>query len=73
MICELLNGVGSSSAEKPIGVPSRTGRDKGREGLSFQKLASFTVTRQDAQKYLYSDSAARRVHRWKDIQVNLYI
>lgn len=31
------------------------------------------VTCGDAKAYLYAQSPQRRVHRWTDIQVNLYI
>ena len=36
-------------------------------------FASFLVTCEDAKAYLYSMSNKRRVHKWKDIRVNLYI
>ena len=32
-----------------------------------------TVTCEDAKAYMYSLSSKRRVHKWTDIQVNLYI
>lgn len=49
MICELLGGVGSSSAKKPIGVPSRTGRYKERlsagvSGMLNQIPGQLTLT-----------------------------
>ena len=37
------------------------------------RFAEFTLTKADAQKYLYADSTKHRVHRWKDIKVTLYI
>ena len=39
----------------------------------YQKFGSFTVTTEDAKAYLYGMSNKRRVHKRKDIRVNLYI
>ena len=36
-------------------------------------FATFLVTHEDAKAYMYSLSSKRRVHKWKDIRVNLYI
>ena len=36
-------------------------------------FATFLVTSEDAKAYLYSMSNKRRVHKWEDIRVNLYI
>lgn len=36
-------------------------------------FASLTVKREDAKAYVHSLSGKRRVHKWTDIQVNLYI
>ena len=54
-------------------VHCRTGCNKGRQELKYQHFASFTLTLEDAQKYLYSFSTRKRVLGWKDIEVNLYI
>jgi len=44
------------------------------QGLrSYRKLASLTVTCGDAKAYMFLFSTKRRVHKWTDIQVNLYI
>ena len=40
---------------------------------NYRKFASLTVTCEDAKAYIYSLSSKRRVHKWTDIQVNLYI
>ena len=54
---------------------STTGCNQGRQELSSDYLlfATFLVTSEDAKAYLYSMSNKRRVHKWKDIRVNLYI
>ena len=39
----------------------------------FLRIATIIVTKEDAKRYLYSSSPSRRVHRWKDLRVNLYI
>ncbi len=39
----------------------------------FQMFGTFTITQEDAKAYLYALSPLRRVHRFRDIQVNLYI
>ena len=36
-------------------------------------FATFLVTHEDAKAYMYSLSSKRKVHKWKDIGVNLYI
>lgn len=36
-------------------------------------FATFLVTSEDAKAYMYSLSSKRRVHKWNDIWVNLYI
>ena len=36
-------------------------------------FATFLVTSEDAKAYLYSFSTKRRVYKWNDIRVNLYI
>ena len=37
------------------------------------KIASFTLTIDDAKKYLYSFSIRRRVYNWKDLNVSVWI
>lgn len=37
------------------------------------KIASFTLTIDDAKKYLYSFSTRRRVYNWKDLNVSVWI
>ena len=60
-------------------VPTRTsigptGCHQGMRDLSvYQKFGTFTVTTEDAKEYLYSFSARRRVYKFQDIKVNLYI
>ena len=39
----------------------------------YRKFASLTVTAEDAKEYLYSFSTRRRVYKFQDIKVNLYI
>ena len=48
---------------------------KGRQEISSKpfKFAEFTLTKADAQKYLYADSTKHRVHKWNDVKVVLYI
>ena len=53
---------------------SNTGCNQGLRDLSvYQKFGSFTVTTEDAKEYLYSFSTRRRVYKFQDIKVNLYI
>ena len=53
---------------------SSTGCYQGRQELiEYTKFAEFTLTKEDAVRYLYADSTKHRVHRWKDIKVSLYI
>lgn len=37
------------------------------------QIASFTLTKDDAKKYLYSFSTRRRVYNWKDLNVSVWI
>lgn len=37
------------------------------------KIASFTLTIEDAKKYLYSFSTRRRVYNWRDLNVSIWI
>lgn len=37
------------------------------------QIASFTLTIDDAKKYLYSFSTQRRVYNWKDLNVSVWI
>ena len=39
----------------------------------YQKFGTFVVTCEDAKAYMYRLSSKRRVHKWTDLQVNLYI
>ena len=53
---------------------SHAGRYQGWQELSdYQLFGSFTVTIEDAKEYLYSISKTRRVHRFQNFKVNLYI
>ena len=52
---------------------SSTGCYQESQKLSFQRFATFTVKREDAKEYMYSISKRRRVHRWRDFQMNFYI
>ncbi len=36
-------------------------------------FAQFTLTKEDAKRYLYHSSTKRRVHNWDDITVRLFI
>ena len=40
---------------------------------TYQKFGTFVVTCEDAKAYMYRFSTKRRVHKWTDIRVNLYI
>ena len=44
-----------------------------RELSIYQKFGTVTVTTEDAKEYLYSFSTRRRVYKFQDIKVNLYI
>ena len=44
-----------------------------RELSVYRKFGTFTVTTEDAKEYLYSFSTRRRVYKFQDIKVNLYI
>ena len=58
----------------PTFAVSSTGCYQGWQELrNYRKFASLTVTCEDAKAYMYSLSSKRRVHKWTDIQVNLYI
>ena len=35
-------------------------------------ISSFVLTIEDAKKYMYNIDTKKRVHRWKNITVNLY-
>ncbi len=37
------------------------------------KIGEFTITLEDAKKYLYSFSTRRRVYKWKDLNVSVWI
>lgn len=37
------------------------------------KIGSFTLTLDDAKKYLYSFSTRRRVYKWKDLNVTVWV
>ena len=50
-----------------------TGRYQERQELSYQKFASFTITALDAKEYAYSKEKKRRVRKFTDFVVNLYI
>ena len=43
------------------------------QNTDYLLFATFLVTHEDAKAYMYSLSSKRRVHKWKDIRVNLYI
>jgi len=40
---------------------------------TYFNFAEFTLTEKDAKEYKYSKSTKQRVHKIKDIKVNLYI
>ena len=49
-------------------------RYQGRQELrNYRRFASLTVKSEDAKAYVHSLSGKRRVHKWTDIQANLYI
>jgi len=53
---------------------SPTGCYQGWQELSdYRKFATLVVTLEDAQAFMYRLSRKRRVHKWRDIRVNLYI
>ncbi len=55
-------------------IQTTTGRYQGWQELSdFQMFGTFLITQADAKAYMYAISPLRRVHRFRDIQVNLYI
>ena len=37
------------------------------------KIGAFTLTIDDAKKYIYSFSTRRRVHKWADLNVSVWI
>lgn len=70
----LRNNVSQVTNRNPSFVCCSTGCHQGRQELiGYTKFAEFTLTKEDAVRYLYADSAKHRVHRWKDIKVSLYI
>ena len=40
---------------------------------NYQKFASFVVTADDAREYLYSRDPKRRVQKWTDFRLDLFI
>lgn len=56
---------------KMIKEPSTKSKSKTSE--EYTPALSFTLTLEDAKKYVYSFSSTRRVHGWKDITINLWI
>lgn len=46
---------------------------KPTEATEHIKIGAFTLTLEDAKKYLYSFSSRRRVHNWVDINVSVWI
>ena len=41
--------------------------------VRYTYIGGFTLTQEDAKAYLYADSTKRRVHKWKDVKVNVFI
>ena len=39
----------------------------------YTYIGGFTLTQEDAKAYLYADSTKRRVHRWKDVKIKVFI
>ena len=63
-----------SGENSPTMDSSPTGCYQRLRGLRVcQKLEIFTVTTEDAKEYLYSFSTRRRVYKFQDVKVNLYI
>lgn len=63
-----------SGENSPTMDCSDTGCYQGWQELrNYQKFGTFTVTVEDAKEYLYSFSTTRRVHKFQEIKVNLYI
>ena len=63
-----------SGGNSPAMDNSPTGCYQRLRGLRVcQKLEIFTVTTEDAKEYLYSFSTRRRVYKFRDVKVNLYI
>ncbi|MBQ3009834.1 MAG: hypothetical protein IJD81_01440, partial [Oscillospiraceae bacterium] len=61
------------SSFSPACDNSATGCYQGNWVIDYQKFFSFTVTVDEAKEYAYSKDKRRRILRWKDIKVNLYI
>ena len=51
----------------------RFGPDNRSAEAESQKVAEYTFTKEDAKKYLYSFSPQRRVLKWSDIKVTVFI
>ena len=62
-----------SEGDSPPFLHSGTGRDQRVKEKRFRKVISFTVTKDDAKRHLYQCATSRRVLRWADLNVNLYI
>ena len=41
--------------------------------VRYTYIGGFTLTQEDAKAYIYADSTKRRVHKWKDVKVNVFI
>ena len=48
-------------------------RPDNRSAAEPQKVAEYTLTKEDAKKYLYSFSPQRRVLKWSDIKATVFI
>lgn len=63
-----------SGGNSPTMDCSDTGCHQGqRELRNDRKFGTFTVTCEDVKADMYALSTRRRVHKWTDIRVNLYI
>lgn len=51
----------------------RSNRSSAEQDAEHIQIGSFTLTIEDAKKYLYSFSTSRRVYNWKDLNVTVWI
>ena len=51
----------------------RTDKQDNDEDIEHIKIASFTLTLEDAKEYIYSFSSRRRILSWFDLNVSVWI
>ena len=66
----------SNSLFESLGVLHRRllpAKESNKSTIKYTYIGGFTLTQEDAKAYLCADSTKRRVHKWKDVKVNVFI